>query len=206
MSGRARRSNGAQLALTAVLSLALTGCQSTMTTHPDEPRDMGTMQILPNEFPLRFNEHDFESHCYDTIGCSVLYCNRYQSKYGPEERASSPRGPDYRDSWGGAVHIGIPNFPPPAVVKWRSLDGVAHEAEVDFSEIFKDQKVLHTVPDEDIPEGWAHGVRPTIILEVNDRSINVFMKAHIATKQQQEPGNRYSTHRNDLILAWSQTF
>ncbi|MDM0052216.1 hypothetical protein [Variovorax sp. J22R115] len=53
---------------------------------------------------------------------------------------------------------------------------------------------------------WDMGITPAIILEVNDRTINVYMRAHISTKELQVPGNRYSDFRNDLIKAFSQTY
>jgi hypothetical protein len=189
-------------ALTLIFSLS--GCQSAMSTP--NPKTVGRTTIVPNEFPLRFKGHNFEANCYNTIGCSIVYYNKYQVKDDPDELASPPKNAQYKDHWGGAVEIAIPNFPPPAIVKWRSLDGVAHEAEVDIGKIFKDQKILHHVPENEIPEGWAHDVRPDILMEVNDRVINVYMRAHIATKQEQIPGNKYSHFRNDLILAWSQTY
>lgn len=176
-----------------------------MTTNPDEPRDTGKTRILPNEFPLRFRDHSFQVICYNTIGCTVFYYKKYQTQHAPDKVAPPPINADYRKYW-GSMEIAIPNFPPPAIVKWKSLDGVFHEAEVDIGGIFKDQLILHNVLEADIPEGWAHDISPDIFLEVNGRTINVYMAAHIATKQVQEPGNRFSDFRNDLILAWSHTY
>ncbi len=74
---------------------------------------------------------------------------------------------------------------------------------VDIASIFRDQRVLHHVPngavDGDIGD-------PGIILEVNDRTINVYMKAFVPTRVPQIPGNEYSRFRDDLILAWSKTY
>ena len=47
---------------------------------------------------------------------------------------------------------------------------------------------------------------PDIILEVNDRTINVYMRAFVPTRELQIPGNKYSGFRDDLILAWSRTY
>jgi len=41
---------------------------------------------------------------------------------------------------------------------------------------------------------------------VNDRTINVYMKAFVPTRVPQIPGNEYSHFRNELILAWSKTY
>ncbi len=198
---RSRCSGHAQAA--ALLLLALAGCQPAMSTPPSQPA--GHLTIVPNEFPLRFKWHNFEAHCYNTIGCSVFYAGIYQVRRQPDELSAPPIA-QYKTNWGGAPHVGIDNFPPPAIVKWRSLDGQPHEAEVDIGAIFKNQKILHHVPEADIPEGWAHDLDANIYLEVNDRVINVYMQAHIATKQQQEPGNPYSDYRNELVLAWSHSY
>ena len=47
---------------------------------------------------------------------------------------------------------------------------------------------------------------PDILLEVNDRTINVYMRAFVPTRELQIPGNKYSRFRDDLILAWSKTY
>ncbi|KAF1720232.1 hypothetical protein SAMN06296416_105231 [Pseudoxanthomonas wuyuanensis] len=169
------------------------------------PASNGTGTIVPNEFPLRFDQHNFEAHCYNTIGCSVFYAGVYQIKKAPQEVSPAPKTADYQRNWGGALHIGIVNFPEPATVKWQSSDGQAHQADIDIGAIFKDQIILHNVPEKDVPEG-AKIVSPSILLEVDDRTIRVYMKAHIPTRQLQSPGNRYSDFRDDLILAWSDTY
>lgn len=200
-----RRHGASRLALSTLVALTLvsSGCQSAMSSPT--PQSAGHHRVVPNEFPLRFDGHNFQAVCYNASGCSVFYHGRYQVKDAPGEVSGPPKGPDYRKSW-GSVEIAIPNFPSPAIVKWTSLDGVAREAAVDIGDIFKDRKVLHQVPESDIPEGSAHDLHPDIYLEVNDRTINVYMKAHIATKTLQEPGNRYSDFRADLILAWTKTY
>jgi len=102
-------------------------------------------------------------------------------------------------------YLGIRNFPPPAVVTWRSKDGTPYQAEVDMGAIFKDELILHEVPKEDVLEDSSVG-DPAIILEVNDRTINVYMKAFIPTKSLRTPGNPNSDYRNDLILAYTRTY
>ena len=78
--------------------------------------------------------------------------------------------------------------------------------------IFKDRLVLHHVRREDIPVGWlaAWGDDPfpvDILLEVNDRTVNVYFKAAIVSCDVADPDNldKRQTHR-DLILAWNHTY
>ncbi|KGR49523.1 hypothetical protein NX07_18660, partial [Xanthomonas vasicola] len=89
---------------------------------------------------------------------------------------------------------------------WRSKDGQPHHALVDLDTIFKDKVVLHHVPQEQLPPILQADISPDIILEVNDRTINVYMKAFVETTVLQEPGNKYSNSRNDLILAYTKSY
>ncbi len=80
---------------------------------------------------------------------------------------------------------------------------------VDIGAIFKGERVLYHVPESEIrdgifPQGLVAG--PSIFLEVNDRTINVYMQALIPTKTEQIPGNKYSDAREDVILAWTRTY
>lgn len=189
-------------ALLIILAAAFAGCTPVM---PTPPATAAPTHMVPNEFPLRFKAHSFQAVCYDTIGCKVIYNHKYQVEDADDHVAPPPRGPDYRKAW-GTVELGIENFPAPAQVFWKSLDGVAHEAAVDIGAIFADERVLHHVREQDIPEGWAHGIEPEIYLEVIDRTINVYMLSHIATRQLQEPGNPYSDYREELILVKTMEF
>ncbi|MCI4567072.1 hypothetical protein [Lysobacter sp. CFH 32150] len=194
------RSPLSQALLTALLCLPIFGCQHAMSMSNS---DSGG-HVVRNEFPLRFKDHNFEAYCYDTIGCSVLYNDFYHVKQEPDEVASPPKMQNYKKYWGGALYIGIDNFPEPAVVKWKSKDGVPHEAQVDIGNIFKDELILHNVPQEEIPVETAATIGgPDVFLEVNDRTINVYMKAMIALK---DTATRKSDFRQEVILAWSHTY
>jgi len=186
----------------AVFLLLTTGCQSVMSTQPDNSKGEETSSM----FPLKFYVHSFDVFCYNTLRCHVIYANQNFTPYKADERPSGPpSSPDYRDRWRLASTIGIRNFPPPAEVTWTSLDGVTHEAKVDIGTIFKDQRVLYRVPDSEIPDkSW--GDDPGIYLEINDRTISVYMRAFIATKTEQIPGNKYSYGREDVIQAWTHTY
>ncbi|MEO8746427.1 MAG: hypothetical protein ABI379_02035 [Rhodanobacter sp.] len=172
----------------------------TSSTKGSQPSATSSM------FPLKFYQHAFDAHCYNTIRCKVIY-NRFNFSpdHAETQPSPAPPSPDYRQHWSYASYAGIANFPPPAEVQWTSLDGVTHEAKVDIGAIFKDGRVLYHVPDAEIPDkSWTE--EPGIFLEVNDRTINVYMQAVIATKTEQIPGNKYSHRRDDVILAWSHTY
>lgn len=166
-------------------------------------------QHAGNSLPLRFKQHSFEAYCYNTQDCSVVYNGDELTRYAAGKASPPPPSTDYRErTWGGAPVIGIRNFPPPAQVSWTSKDGAAHEAAVDIGSIFKDELVLHQVPDGEIPDGTFNGPagEPEIVLEVNDRTISVYMKMFIPTKSAQIAGNPNSFFRDDIVKAWSKTY
>jgi hypothetical protein len=183
--------------------LLMTGCHPAMSTKSDSN---SADHAEPSMFPLLFVDHDFQAFCYNTLRCHVVYNNFNFTPYKADQEPSpAPPSADYRDHWPFASYLGIRNFPPPAEVKWTSLDGVEHAAQVDIGAIFKDERVLYRVPDSEIPDrSW--GGEPGILLEINDRTISVYMKAFIATKTEQIPGNKYSYGRDDVILAWTHTY
>ena len=45
-----------------------------------------------------------------------------------------------------------------------------------------------------------------VIMEINDRTINVYMKAFISLREPRIPGNRHSDYRSELVLAWSKIY
>lgn len=184
--------------LTLFFSVLTTGCQVAMSnTHSSN--DGGT--IVRNTFPLKFKEHNFGAYCFNTTHCKVVYAGLPHGEDGP----SGPPSKDYLKNLSGG-HGGIQNFPAPAVVTWRSLDGVAHEAKVDIGAIFKDERVLHHVPQEDIPVETAAFSGPEIVLVVNDRTINVYMKTMIYLKKPRIPADPFSDIVEETTLAYSQTY
>jgi hypothetical protein len=182
--------------------LLTTGCHPAMSTQSDATSKHEGESSM---FPLRFYHHGFAVHCYNTIRCQVIYYDHDYTRLFGDQPSGPPPSADYRAQWAMATRSWIPNFPPPAEVRWVSLDGMEHEARIDIGEIFKDQRVLYRVADVEIPDqSW--GDDPSILLEVNDRMVNVYMKAFIATKTEQIPGNKYSNAREDVIRAWTHTY
>lgn len=154
------------------------------------------------DWPLRFMRHNFGIATYAVQECLVVYANRPHTS-GPRPALEDVHPNSLKAKT--ANHLMIRNFPPPAVVKWKSRDGTPLEAEVDIGEIFKDELVVHETPREEMSE-YTPMVNPDVIMEINDRTINVYMKAFISLKAPRIPGNRYSNSRSDLVLAWSRTY
>lgn len=156
------------------------------------------------EWPLRFSKHTMVTACYDTIGCRIRYARHWQEYDDPDERrpSSASIGPNYRDHMRGG-HIAIPNFPEPMEITWRSKDGTPLQARIDIARIFKDELVRHNVPRQRIPldvTSLAHDtVHPDIVVEVNDRTVRVYMRSRVPVDYETIPGNRYSDVIIELI-------
>ncbi len=192
------------LPLIVIATALTTGCHPAMTTQTER------IQPPPETIavPLRFGRHNFAAHCYNTIGCQVIYNGRYQQEDGPDEVTPPAPSPGDRNRVWNSVEIGIDNFPPPAEVQWKSLDGMRHEAEVDMAVIFKDELIWHKVPKADMADFYRGPVagEPSIFLEINNRTVNVYTKMFIPTRTEQIPGNKYSNGRDDLFLVWTHTY
>jgi len=162
-----------------------------------------------NSLPLRFKRHNFDAYCYNTLDCQVVYDGTNHTRTSTGQRAGPPPSADDKErTWGGASYLDVKNFPAPAQLKGTSLDGQTHEDSIDLSKIFADECVLHSVPDAQIPDHSFEGPagEPNIFIEVNDRTVSVYMKMLIPTKEPQIPGNANSYLRDDLIKAWSRTY
>lgn len=195
----------------ALFVLLLSGCQAVMTTSVANPTAAAAASADDRpytgtvaDWPLFFKRHMFGVACFDTLSCSVLYDRR---EHGTERAAPSKSAlpPERYDAAMIGTYGDLPNFPPPAEVRWTTRDGVAHEAQVDFDAIFADRLIRHQVPREEIPEGVSMGFTH-VVLEVDGRTLNVYTRTLIPTRSEQIPGNRYSTGRNDLIKVYSRTY
>lgn len=187
--------------LLLIASLFATRCSIAMTSHHSQSSEV---DIVRNTFPLKFKRHNFGSYCFNTIGCKVLYNNFYDS-LDEENEVSPPPLPNYPNNLNADTGP-IENFPPPAIVTWRSLDGVPHEAKIDIGAIFKDQRILHHVPEDQIPTETAAFDGADIVLVVNDRTISVYMKTTIALKKPRDPSNPLSNSVHEMNLAYIHTY
>lgn len=199
-------------ALAALLALfAATGCQTAMSSSATDsaPNSAGSADAAAAttaQWPLRFQRHRFGGFCFDTWGCSIVY-NGFPHGQDERERPSAPAA-----SYGSAypqrmkaAQLDIANFPGPAEVRWRSKDKSEHSASIDIGAIFADGLIRHQVAREDVAEGVSLN-DPEIILEVDDRTINVYMRSMIPLRRPRDPANPNSDFRADLIRAFSQTY
>lgn len=203
------------LTAAAGLAVAASACSTPAPREPAmpnaAPETAASMNLMPvREWPLRFRTHSFSAFCYDTYGCHVDYAGVDQIDEEPDvlQPSSASYGPDYQRNWRGG-HGGIHNFPAPAKVRWRSKDGTAHEAQIDIAKLFADGVVRHNAKREELSD-MVDGVyqdAPSIILEVNDRTIRVWMRAMVFLKERVEiSGVMRAKTMDDLILVETYRF
>lgn len=151
-----------RVALTCIGSMYLAGCAFASAGNGVHHR------------VIHFSHHAFRAGCGETLGCRVVYNGRTQV----EQPDGMPSGPLPEGSLSmSRSEIGIDNFPPPALVEWRSADGAQHRAYVDIASLFKEQRVLHSLREDDM---HARDVQVTIALMVVDRTISVYQISSIA--------------------------
>ena len=196
-----------------VAALLLCACTAAMTTsEARSPRYPGAPNIdreytgTVADWPLFFIRHHYASDCFDTQYCRIAYGN-YVSEDATPQRSIASYGKDYPSILTNSVSIGIENFAGPVEIDWKSKDGTPLQSSLDFDEIFEDRLVPIPpgVRREDIPERVNTG-NTTIIVEVNDRTVNVYTSTFLPMKTEQIPGNRYSYSNTDLVRVFTRTY
>jgi hypothetical protein len=88
--------------------------------------------------------------------------------------------------------------------KWESRDGETHEYTVDLNTLFKDRRVLHTEDSKLIytPDPISGG-EPTIIFEINNRTLNIYM---FVTIQVFDPSTKKGAEHDHRTLVFTKTF
>lgn len=185
-----------------LIAISLAGCHSTMSNPPSFSENFpgGGFDNSSARWPLEFRAHYIGVATYSTYDCKITYDGALirVDEEGVLKRSSESLGAKYPDGVLSAGHGPHRNFPGPMVITWRSKDGEPHHAEVDIGEIFRDQRVRHNVPREEVTE-HGNDTAPGIIVEVNDRTINVYMRATIGLKRPRFSDRPHSDYRDDLI-------
>ncbi|ALN65916.1 hypothetical protein GLA29479_5091 [Lysobacter antibioticus] len=179
-----------------------------MTTHGTSPG----ARLVDIPWPLTFDAFSFGVRCYNTLASNIIFMN-HQFAVELDGPSGQPSSPEWKDGWTAGFIVMAEEMPPdPVELRWTSLDGAEHYAEIDLIEdIFPQRLVLHSVPKEDVNEDWARyeGGKtrpPQILMEVNDRTVNVYMKAMVLTNSPPNPDRPDIIGCRDLILAWTKTY
>lgn len=156
-----RYSRRLRLVLASIALIALSGCG-----------------ILIERGPLTFKRHDLAFNCYSAKDMKVFYANRlYKDCESRFVRQKTPR--DDKDLY-SSVMSSNRAFEGQLIVEWRSLDEEFHSEALDLDEIFKGRIVIHDVDPKLIYWPAPFGsLNPTIVIEVNNRTLSLYMDVHI---------------------------
>ena len=153
---------------------------------------------------LKFSTHDFGILCYGGItNLELVYAgSSHELCFDTPGREKLPsdekRGP-------GFLSGSYPAFAGPVEMEWNARDGTHLTHTIDLDEVFKDRVVLHTADSARIYKAKPiSGGEPTIIVEVNDRTVSVYMKVslQLVRADPTDTGRDRSTH---FTRAYSKT-
>ncbi|MCC8446358.1 hypothetical protein [Xanthomonas translucens] len=167
-------------------------------------------------WPLRFDSYSFGARCYHTLRCSIVFDKQQHTSSDLDSPSGEPYASDWKDHWtggfGSTEEFETRGFPSTVDIRWTAMDGVERYVEIDLEKVFPGHLILHNVPKEDVDEFWmSYGYSGNgrfhiyILLEVNDRTINIYMKARVLTKHLVDPEHdpHRKISRSELVLAWT---
>lgn len=193
-----------------LLFVALQGCASPMTssdtpaTYPPPGHYPPTLNRLVDG-PFRFWRHNLGVYCFSTWGC--------RAEYGPHLVHDAPDDewqPPVEEFPGDirarmrATYLGYRNFEGPLHLRWNDRDKQALQLDLDLAGLFADGLIRHNVPESEILPTSSVG-DPGIVIEVDDRTVRVYMRALIPLKQPRDPRNRYTNAVDENVLVYEQT-
>ncbi len=153
---------------------------------------------------LKFDSHDLNIQVYSAGDFRLVYAGLpHELAFGETAREKTPADATRYPGFTSGIY---PTFASLVEMEWRSKDGSKFTHTLDLDSIFKDRKVLHDENPADIYKpAPILGRRPTIIIEVDDRTVNVYMFTPIQLIPK-DPNALRRDRRDHRVLAYSKTF
>lgn len=128
---------------------------------------------------LRFTAHNFALFCYDCSNVHVVYGRRAHDLW--DEGTPAPvKTAAHADRYPNMKFGTYTAFETTLEARWTAHDGTTLSCEVDLNEVFPDRVVPHNVDPRRIYAPMPiTGREPTILVEVNDRTLNIYIDATI---------------------------
>jgi hypothetical protein len=128
----------------------------------------------------------------------TIFQETYLNEWELAWKKTQEDGSSYPEPW-----FSLDRFPK-VDFKWESRDGETHEYTVDLNTLFKDRRVLHTEDPKLIytPDPIS-GDEPTIIFEINNRTLNIYM---FVTIQVFDPSTKKGAEHDHRTLVFTKTF
>jgi len=160
---------------------------------------------MSNTDVLKFDTHDLNIQCYGGVtDVYLVYAGSphklcFDNPAKDKTPADETRYPNFKS---GSYYA----FAGPVEMSWRSRDGTKLSHTLDLDAIFKDRVVLHKEDPQRIYKPMPiTGGEPTIIIEFNDRTINVYMFARIQLLLT-DPNEKGRKGSNNRTLVYTKTF
>jgi len=160
-----------------------------------------------NERVIRFdNKHNLGLDCYNASDLHLAYGRFGARRYASEENdgkrilANSKKEGHATDANMGTFEV----FRDVVKLRWLDHEGNPIAYQFRFEDIFKDKIIPHIKEDEDLIywDDPIFGI-PGIIIEVDDRTLNIYSDVDIRLRV---PNTNKLRHRRDHILVFSKTF
>ncbi len=128
---------------------------------------------MTNDTTLKFASHNLNIQVYSASDVYLVYAGTpHTLAKGTLAAAKTERDNNRYPNFKSGTY---PTFAGLVEVKWRAADGSQLQTTLDFDQIFKDRKVLHQDDASRIYKNDPTYGDPTLIVEVNDRTLNVYM-------------------------------
>lgn len=169
---------------------------------PEASRDSTALASASNRLadgPLRFAGHSMGVYCFGTWGCRATY-GRHTLIDRADDEWQAPAGQfdRIRERMSGTFG-GLRAFEGPLIIEWHDRQRAPLRVVLDLAELFPDRLIRHAVPAAEIDASAPVG-SPDIIVEIEDRTVRVYMRAHIPLRQPRIPGNRFSNFVDEKVL------
>jgi hypothetical protein len=129
---------------------------------------------------LTFSSHDLAVFSYDVSEVLMTYAG-VSWRPVKRQRARARTAGD-AERYPGITGGSYPSFAGALRLRWRARDGDALETLIDLHAIFPDRTILHTELPERIDYSKPLDGEPTIVVEINDRTVNIYMYVTIMLK------------------------
>jgi hypothetical protein len=142
---------------------------------------------MAQEHVIKFGKHhSLELYCYDASDATIRYSRTYVGRYTRDDE-SDPRDLAPSKKTGDEKHqkphmLGYPVFAGTVRLSWHDLQDNPIEYTFTFDEIFPDRIIPHP-KDLDDQIIWEDPLfnDPGIILEINDRALNIYTVIELDT-------------------------
>lgn len=144
---------------------------------------------MSSDFDLTFDRHYLSVALFDAGDLHVTYAGTSHNLFARKVNRTKLPDEDMHPGFTSGVYFAFAGL---ADVQWRSLDGDFHSFSLDLDEIFKSRKIFYSAENNHVyqadPIVQSH---PTIIIEVDNRKLTVYMHVGI---------NTFSPNTNDKNL------